>query len=238
MISVVIPTFNAGATLAATLESLVPAAVDGLVREVIVADGGSSDATLAIADGVGADTVEAGPTRPSQLIAAVQRARFPWLLFLNPDCVLGPGFAREAGQLIERVDSGKGQRAAAVFRYELDDTAIAARATETATRFTSHMLGLAYAEQALLIPRTLYTLVGGFRPMPVLEDVDFARRLGRRHLHRMRTEAVNCAARHRSEGYGLRALGYCGCVVLYGLNVPLERIAPLRGRPAAQMADI
>ena len=75
MISVVIPTRNAEQTLAATLSALVPAVVDGVVREVVVADCGSSDATREIADAAGARLVEAPQGRGVQLRAGADVAR-------------------------------------------------------------------------------------------------------------------------------------------------------------------
>jgi len=78
MISVIIPTFNAEAGLAQTLAALVPAALDGLVREVIVVDGGSRDRTAAIADDAGATVVLRSGGRGCQLAAGAAEARFPW----------------------------------------------------------------------------------------------------------------------------------------------------------------
>ena len=90
MISVVIPTLNAQATLAATLTALVPAAVDGLVREVIVVDGGSTDQTAAIVEDAGAQLVCKSGGRGHQLTVGALRAKQPWLLFLHADTVLAP----------------------------------------------------------------------------------------------------------------------------------------------------
>ena len=107
MISVVIPTLNAEATLAATLAALVPAAVDGLVREVIVVDGGSSDRTAEHRrPGRAPISCAAAAGRGSQLAAGAAQARFPWLLFLHADTVLAPGWEREASHFMERVDMG------------------------------------------------------------------------------------------------------------------------------------
>jgi glycosyltransferase involved in cell wall biosynthesis len=94
MISVVMATFNDAATLGPTLSALVPAAVDGLVREVILADAGSTDATLDIADDAGARLVMcAGP--PGERIArGCAAARGDWLLILETGPVPPAGWQR------------------------------------------------------------------------------------------------------------------------------------------------
>ena len=74
MISVIIPTLNAEATLPVTLAALVPAAVGGLVREVIVVDGGSSDRTADVTDHAGASLVKASRGRGQQLKIGAARA--------------------------------------------------------------------------------------------------------------------------------------------------------------------
>jgi glycosyltransferase involved in cell wall biosynthesis len=229
MISVVIPTLNASATLPAALESLIPAAVHGLVREVIVVDGGSSDATLKIADGFGALTVSGTPLRASRLMLGAQQARFSWLLFIDPNSVLDPGWEREADTHIGKVEEGNRSISAGVFRAAIDDTGLRPRATETLARWTATAFGCSHAEQGLLIPRALYTEVGGYKPLATLEDVDLTRRIGRRRLTRFRTLAVSNSATHRQHGYLKPAMRYYGSLALYALNVPAGRIASLLG---------
>ncbi|MDX2203467.1 MAG: glycosyltransferase, partial [Hyphomicrobiaceae bacterium] len=107
MLSVIIPTLNAETTLGETLAALVPAVVEGVVKEVIVVDGGSSDGTERIADIAGATFLQAPRGRGSQLAAGAKRARFAWLLFLHADTVLQPGWEREAQTFMERIESGR-----------------------------------------------------------------------------------------------------------------------------------
>src|SRR5262245_18645941 len=121
MISVIIPTLNAEAGLAPTLAALVPAALDGLVREVIVVDGGSAARTAAIADDAGATFITRSGGRGPQLSAGAAQARFPWLLFLHADTVLDPGWEREAMAFMEAIDTGRRRPTAAAFRFALDD---------------------------------------------------------------------------------------------------------------------
>jgi cellulose synthase/poly-beta-1,6-N-acetylglucosamine synthase-like glycosyltransferase len=101
MISVVIPTRDDAAGLSDTLASLVTAAVDGLVREVIVADGGSGDATLEIADDAGARILRTTPER--RLAEGCAVARSDWVLILPPGRRMSEGWE---GALAAHISSG------------------------------------------------------------------------------------------------------------------------------------
>jgi len=83
MISVLIATHDDERTLGQALAALVPAAVDGLVREVILADAGSTDDTLAVADDAGARVVRCGGPAAARLAEAARTARSDWLLILD-----------------------------------------------------------------------------------------------------------------------------------------------------------
>ncbi|MBU4433962.1 MAG: glycosyltransferase [Alphaproteobacteria bacterium] len=92
MLTVVIPTLDSARTLGACLSSLVPAAVDGLVREVVLADGGSTDDTQAIAEDCGARVVNAQGDLGARLAAGCVSPRGDWLLVLEPDALLAEGW--------------------------------------------------------------------------------------------------------------------------------------------------
>jgi len=225
MISVIIPTLNAEETLGHTLSSLVPAAVDGLVREVIVADGGSTDGTLQIADGAGTDVITTEPGRGLQLIAGAEKARCPWLLFLHGDTMLERGWQDEVVGLIERVEQAHRGPMAATFRFTLDDIGFAPRLLETAVVLREFVFALPYGDQGLLISRRLYDEIGGYKPLIIMEDVDIVRRIGRRRLIRMWSRAVTSAARFQKEGYARRVLRNQLCLARYMLGIRPEAIA-------------
>jgi rSAM/selenodomain-associated transferase 2 len=229
MISVVIPTLNAEASLAAALTALVPAAVKGIVRQVIIADGGSSDRTERVIEQAGAEIVRAAPGRGRQLAAGAEAAKCEWLLFLHADTVLEDGWEREAAALMERVDQGARPETAAAFKFALDDIGLAPRLLEGLVQMRCLMLRLPYGDQGLLIPRRLYRRLGGYQPLPLMEDVDLVRRLGRGRMVLLRAKAVTSAARYRREGYLLRPLRNLACITLFFLRVPARVIARIYG---------
>ena len=227
MITVVIPTLNAEAGLAASLTSLVSATVDGLVREVIIVDGGSTDRTLAIVDQAGATLVTAAAGRGGQLAAGAGAARMPWLLFLHADTILEPGWEREARAFMDRVDSGQRTQTAAAFRFALDDMGVMPRVIETGVAIRCALMRLPYGDQGLLIPRRLYAEVGGFRDLPLMEDVDLVRRLGRSRTAILRARAVTSAIRYRRDGYFRRTARNLVCLLLFYGRVSPRLIAKI-----------
>ncbi len=220
MLSIVIPTLNSERTLGATVEALVPGALSGLVRQLVISDGGSSDATLAIADAVGAEVVTGTAGRGLQLARGGQAARGRWLLFLHADTVLAPGWTDKTRQFIE---AGDGR--AACFRYRLDDRRLRARAVETIVGLRCRLFVLPYGDQGLLISRRLYDQLGGYQPMPLMEDVDLVRRIGRRRLSVLDHDAVTSAARYARDGYLRRTTRNLACLGLWYAGMAPERIA-------------
>lgn len=229
MISVVIPTLDAEAGLTATLAALVPATVEGIVREVIIADGGSRDATEEIAEIAGANFVAAEKGRGPQLAAGAEKARSGWLLFLHADTVLQPGWEREAAAFMERVDTGQRPLAAAAFSFALDDFGAWPRVLEAIVGVRCALLRFPYGDQGLLIPKRLYDALGGYRALPLMEDVDLVRRIGRRRLVMLRSKAVTSAMRYKREGYFPRVTRNVACLSLYYLRVPPATLAKLYG---------
>jgi rSAM/selenodomain-associated transferase 2 len=237
MISVVIPTLNAEEDLAATLSALVPAAVDGLVREVIVADGGSTDGTRRIVDWAGADLVASSPGRGIQLRTGASRARSPWLLFLHADTVLDDSWMREARRFMHQVDSGERALSAAAFQFRLDDRGLAPRVLETLVRWRCAVFRLPYGDQGLLIPRRLYDQAGGYKDMAIMEDVDFVRRLGRNRIALLETRATTSAGRYKKDGYLVRSVRNQFCLALYRAGLPAQTIARIYGKAPAAVAE-
>lgn len=225
MISVVIPTLNAQQTLAPAFAALVPAAMRGLVREVIVSDGGSSDDTEAIADAAGATFVRADPGRGPQLQEGACVARSDWLLFLHADTVLESGWEAEVAQFIERVETGQHPLSAAAFRFTLDDDGLRPKLLQCLVSLRCAVFRLPYGDQGLLIPKRLYSALGGYRAIPLMEDVDLVRRLGRRRIHMLRARAITSPRRYREDGYFMRMMRNTALLAAWYLRVSPRLLA-------------
>lgn len=220
-LDVVIPTLNAAATLAATLAALPEGAA------VIVSDGGSTDATCDVARAAGCRIVAGPRGRGRQLAAGAEVAARPWRLFLHADTVVLPQGWTAIARHMARPD---GAGFAASLRLAIDDRAWQARVIERAVAWRVRHFGMAYGDQGLLIHRDLYAAIGGYADLPLMEDVEIMRRLGRKRLAVLDGEVRTSARRWRRRGWiGQTALNLT-CVSLYRLGVPAERIARLYDR--------
>ena len=225
MISVIIPTLNAEAGLAATLDGIL-AGKRLPIQEIIVSDGGSRDTTIEIATRANCRVLRGPPGRGQQLCDGARQAQGRWLLFLHADTRLAAGWEDAACEFMRRTDSG---RRAAAFTFKLDDPAKSARLLERIVALRGTALGLPYGDQGLLLSRGFYDEIGGFRPLPIMEDVDFVRRIGRARVEILAVPAVTSAVRYRRNGYLPRMARNAACLLLYFIGVPPKSIARIYG---------
>src|ERR1700681_327721 len=189
MLTAIIPTHNSERALVPTLAMLVPGAMSGTVREVIVADAGSTDATAQVVDLAGCEITVSSAPLAARLKSAAAAARGTWLLFLRPGVVLDAAWVEETARVIENaVMRGTVASHAAVFRRAPPDTA------ESLARQILNLLAAAlrgpHPDQGLLISRQCYDRVGGHRADVADPEADLLRRLGRRHLVTLRSAAI------------------------------------------------
>ena len=188
MLSVVIPTFDSERTLVPTLAMLVPAAMSGVVRDVIIADGRSADATLEVADIAGCNVVASSAPLAQRLREAVATARAPWLMFLRPGTVLDTTWLDETVNFIE--DTERGDAAvAAVFRRAAPRRAPYPMVIEALALIKFALIGRAGPDQGLVISTRLYGELGGHHDGAADPEADLLSRLGRRRIVMLRSGA-------------------------------------------------
>lgn len=183
-------------------------------------DGGSRDDTRAVAQGFGARVIDAPPGRGPQL-----RTGAAWLLVLHADSCPDPGWAAAIAPVLAR----PGGDVAAVFRLRLDDGARAARLLERGAAWRTRALGLPYGDQGLLIARSFYEALGGYRDLPLMEDVDLVRRIGRRRIVALDHAVTTSAVRYVRERYARRVARNLSILALYFQGVSPARLERLCG---------
>lgn len=199
VIGVVIPALDEaghlGATLARCRAELGPCTI-------VVADGGSTDDTRAIAVAQGARWLRCLPGRAVQCNAgAAALPDTPILLFLHADTTLPAG----AGAIIRAVLS-RPNAASGVFRLRFDAKGFAYRWTEFWAFLRSLIFGRPSGDQGLFCRRAAFEQVGGYPPVPVFEDLEFALRLQKHgRLHHAWAPAVTSARRYEADGAWTRS---------------------------------
>ncbi len=184
MLSVIVPTRESERTLVRTLACLVPGATAGLIREVILADAGSTDETAQVGDVAGCRFLSLpGPAGP-RLDAAVQAARAEWLMFVPAGAVLETGWVAEVQQFTERAP----EAIAAVFTEAVGplgrESMLQAMIAVWRARRTLLSPG-----RGLVIGKSFYRTLGGFSDRQDAE-ADLLRRIGKRRMATLRTGLI------------------------------------------------
>ena len=171
LVTAIIPTLNEAATIGAAIKSCLREGV----HEIIVADGGSTDATATIAQAAGAIILQAQPAqRARQMNAGAHRATGELYIFLHADSTLQPGAMKALAEATQETPAVGGgfQR-----RYQTDSRLL--HITSAIGNARARRLGWFYGDQAIWARAHVFRQLGGFPNIPIFEDLDFTRRLSR-----------------------------------------------------------
>jgi rSAM/selenodomain-associated transferase 2 len=219
-LAIVIPTLNEEGTLRGNLP-LAMAHAD----EVVVSDGGSTDGTLEVARSLGARTVCGPACRGGQLNRGAAATDAEVLLFLHADTVLPKG----AGEAIKKAVAAGSPGGAFLIRFDLDGFVyrLGGRVVNLRTKLAFTPLG----DQAQFVTRDGFRELGGFREWPILEDLDFAKRMrqrwGRRRLAVLEDPVVTSSRRFDRQGPARTVALNWLIWLLFALGVSPHRLARL-----------
>ena len=220
-LSIIIPTLNAANRIGPTLACLAETIGEGLIRELIIADGGSTDAIADIADHAGATLVTSSPGRGGQLRAGSAKAKGTWLLFLHADTLLDRAWsAAVIGHLAQH------PKKAAYFKLRFDAVGPWPSLISQWANLRSQLFHLPYGDQGLLISRQHYDAIGGHPDFPMMEDVAIARAIGRQ-MHALAATATTSAERYQRNGWLRHSLRNHMLMLRYCLGTDPEKLAQL-----------
>jgi rSAM/selenodomain-associated transferase 2 len=217
MISIVIPTLNEAAAIERSIGAA--QALEG-EKEIIVADGGSEDSTVTIAERRGARVVHAARGRGTQLHAGAMAATGDVLWFVHADTIVDPKSIPAIDAALRDSETVGGN-----FRLLFEGSGLAARhLTWTYPRL--RFLGLCYGDAGIFVRRSSYEEIGGFQPYPLFEDVDLARRLRTKgNFVHLDCRIVTSSRRFEGKNYAAVWVRWIALQTFYWLGVPPERLA-------------
>lgn len=217
MISVVVPVYNEEAALPAFLEMV------GRLRgdfELVVSDGGSTDATLGLLDAAGVRTVRGARGRGAQCDLGARSAHGDALLFLHADVAVAPDVLERVGEALS-----SGVRWGCLTLRWTRRTPVY-RIGEWVSNMRVRCAGVPFGDQGVFLDRRLYEEVGGVPHLALMEDYELALRLRERGLRPVQLKSeVWASPRRFEEGGPLRvSLQMRRLRRLYRAGVPADEL--------------
>ena len=169
-ISIIIPTINEANNLPLLLSDLSSIQKEG---EIIIVDCGSEDKTVDIANIYGAKVYKSEErNRGLQLNIGAKNSKEDWVIFLHADTRLTHDWFKKINSFLNR-----DKNYIYYFKFKINNKKIIFRVLEILVNLRSQFFKQPYGDQGLIIHRTTYFKNNGFRKIPLMEDVDFLRRL-------------------------------------------------------------
>ena len=226
-LSIVIPVLNDTAPLGQLLTTI---RADPRVDIVVVNGGAPEDRLNAMCRRPDLQLLTSPPGRGRQMNFGAAAAAGRWIVFLHADTRLPPKWTDEI-----RRASADPAVVGGSFRFRLDSTAWQARLIERAVDRRVRWLDLAYGDQALFVRHDVFDAMGGYREWPLMEDVEFVRRLRRAgKLYHSPQPALTSARRWERDGWWRRSASNVMLQALFFAGVAPERLANWYAHPPRQ----
>lgn len=191
--------------------------------EVIVAVPSGDEESAASAAPFDVKLVEGERGRGAQLHNGASAAKGNYLMFCHADTILPCDWRETVIKTMERPRVAGGG-----FRFSIDSPLFKYRLISVATNIRVAVSGLVYGDQALFTSRKIYDRIGGFRPLPVMEDVDFVGRLRKTGKIVIDDMQIKTSARRwEQDGAVNRTLLNSALIFLYLIGVSPKRLANL-----------
>jgi rSAM/selenodomain-associated transferase 2 len=220
--SVIVPVFNEALLIRPFLQHLRDRAPEA---EIIVADGGSSDDTADLSAGFCDQLVRSEPNRAVQMNVGARAAHGEVLWFVHADAEVPNGCLNEISRILNDPDVAGG-----FFRIRLPRGAVY-RLTDTFGHYAGILLRMRCGDHGLFCRRTAFLDVGGFPEVPLMEDVEFFRRLRLRgRVICSESRILVSPRRYESVGRMRLTMAYGLIAMLYIVGVPQSKLASLYGR--------
>jgi uncharacterized protein len=213
-IAVILPTLNEAAALPDTLASI------GADCDIWIADGGSQDASCAIAQQVGAHIIQCTPPRARQLNAAARQSAADIVLFLHADTQLPVGWQSEVISILQKPNVVLG-----AFSLSIANSSILEAFIARAANMRSRIRQLPYGDQGFFLYRCTFEQLGGFPDGPIMDDYIFVKAAQKLGLVSTSALAVTTSNRRWRKLGVWRTTWRNFCVVLgYHIGVPLAAL--------------
>lgn len=215
-LSIIIPTLNEESSLRETLDSLQD--FDGV--EIIVVDGGSADATVSIAQDYDVRLLHSTPNRGLQMQIGADAADGSFLWFLHADTVPNPNAVKQIIKFLRKPEIVGGN-----FTLRFDGESLPAKFMNRFYR-QIRRLGLIYGDSAIFVRKSVYQRIGGFKPLPLFEDLDLIYRLKTEGKIITLPDAVTTSSRRfENRSFILTFLKWVIFQMLYWLGVSPDTLA-------------
>jgi rSAM/selenodomain-associated transferase 2 len=218
--SFIIPVWNEEAIISRTIEHVRGLHASGSA-EIIVVDGDPAGRTIQVARHMGVKTAISEKGRGNQMNLGASLAAGDILIFLHADTILPP----DALELIETAMEDISCIAGA-FDLAIDSERPAFRLIEKAASFRSRMTRIPYGDQTIFIRKGDFRELGGFKNIPIMEDVEFMQRIKKqkRKICIIGRAALTSPRRWEKEGIVYTTLRNWLLIALYFCGVKPENL--------------